>query len=212
LFLQEQIKDIIIITLPQTQHSQSHKDNPTESISVQNEGWGGEGRRRRRRSTCRGRDDWHGLASQHGRRHFILCTSARRRADAAAAGPVTRSRSKALTFHKVLGPRTRGRLKALQVRGIDFSQRTADVQRHRIADEDCIMMRMMMMRTLNQGFPFSPLQCRQGRTQMDEEEAMCTMHAVVVLCFGCWQGLANRSTYTRFISWTGSNSTVYFLS
>ena len=46
---------------------------------------------------------------------------------------------------------------------------------------------------LNQGFPFSPLQCRQGRTRMDEGAAMCTMHAVVVLCFGCWQGLANRS-------------------
>ena len=28
---------------------------------------------------------------------------------------------------------------------------------------------------------------------MDEGAAMCTMHAVVVLCFGCWQGLANRS-------------------
>ena len=39
--------------------------------------------------------------------------------------------------------------------------------------------------TLNQGFPFSPLQCRQGRTRMDEGEAMCTMHAVVVLCFWC---------------------------
>ncbi len=24
-------------------------------------------------------------------------------------------------------------------------------------------------------------------------EKMCTLHAVVVLCFGCWQGLANRS-------------------
>ena len=46
---------------------------------------------------------------------------------------------------------------------------------------------------LNQGFPFSPLQCRQGRTRMDEGAARCTMHAVVVLCFGCWQGLANRS-------------------
>jgi hypothetical protein len=38
-----------------------------------------------------------------------------------------------------------------------------------------------------------PLQCRQGRTRMDEGAAMCTLHAVVVLCFGCWQGLANRS-------------------
>ena len=28
---------------------------------------------------------------------------------------------------------------------------------------------------------------------MDEGAARCTMHAVVVLCFGCWQGLANRS-------------------
>ena len=27
---------------------------------------------------------------------------------------------------------------------------------------------------------------------MDEGAARCTMHAVVVLCFGCWQGLANR--------------------
>ena len=27
----------------------------------------------------------------------------------------------------------------------------------------------------------------------DEGAAMCTIHAVVVLCFGCWQGLANRS-------------------
>ena len=55
----------------------------------------------------------------------------------------------------------------------------------------------------------------QGRTRMEgvgDLEGMCTLHAVVVLCFGCWQGLANRSTYTRFISWTGSNSTVYFLS
>ena len=26
----------------------------------------------------------------------------------------------------------------------------------------------------------------------DEGAAMCTIHAVVVLCFGCWQGLANR--------------------
>ena len=24
-------------------------------------------------------------------------------------------------------------------------------------------------------------------------EEMCTLHAVIVLCFGCWQGLANRS-------------------
>jgi len=24
-------------------------------------------------------------------------------------------------------------------------------------------------------------------------EGMCTMNAVVVFCFGCWQGLANRS-------------------
>ena len=39
----------------------------------------------------------------------------------------------------------------------------------------------------------SLLQCRQGRTRMDEGSARCTMHAVVVLCFGCWQGLANRS-------------------
>ena len=46
---------------------------------------------------------------------------------------------------------------------------------------------------LNQGFPFSHLQCRQGRTRMDEGAAMCTVHAVFVLCFGCWQGLANRS-------------------
>ena len=39
---------------------------------------------------------------------------------------------------------------------------------------------------LNQGFPFSPLQCRQVRTRMDEGAAMCTMHAVVVLwvCLG----------------------------
>ncbi len=28
---------------------------------------------------------------------------------------------------------------------------------------------------------------------MDERAARCTLHAVVVLCFGCWQGLANRS-------------------
>jgi hypothetical protein len=28
---------------------------------------------------------------------------------------------------------------------------------------------------------------------MDEGAAMCTVHAVFVLCFGCWQGLANRS-------------------
>ena len=28
---------------------------------------------------------------------------------------------------------------------------------------------------------------------MDEGEAMCTMHAVVVLCFDYWQSLANRS-------------------
>ena len=44
-----------------------------------------------------------------------------------------------------------------------------------------------------EGFPFSPLQCRQGRTRMDEGEAMCTVHAVVVLCVGYWQSLANRS-------------------
>jgi hypothetical protein len=35
--------------------------------------------------------------------------------------------------------------------------------------------------TLNQGFPFSPLQCRQGRTRMNEGAAMNTMHAVIVL-------------------------------
>ena len=28
---------------------------------------------------------------------------------------------------------------------------------------------------------------------MDEGEAMCTVHAVVVLCVGYWQSLANRS-------------------
>jgi hypothetical protein len=28
---------------------------------------------------------------------------------------------------------------------------------------------------------------------MDEGEAMCTMHAVVVLCIGYWKSLANRS-------------------
>ena len=28
---------------------------------------------------------------------------------------------------------------------------------------------------------------------MDEGAAMCTLHAAVVLCFCCWQGLANRS-------------------
>jgi hypothetical protein len=28
---------------------------------------------------------------------------------------------------------------------------------------------------------------------MDEGEAMCSMHAVVVLCVGYWQSLANRS-------------------
>jgi hypothetical protein len=43
------------------------------------------------------------------------------------------------------------------------------------------------------GFPFSPVQRRQGRTRMDEGEAMCSMHAVVVLCVGYWQSLANRS-------------------
>jgi len=46
---------------------------------------------------------------------------------------------------------------------------------------------------INQCFPFSPLQCRQDRTRMDEGEAMCTMHAVVVLCIGYWKSLANRS-------------------
>jgi hypothetical protein len=28
-------------------------------------------------------------------------------------------------------------------------------------------------------------------------EEMCTLHAVIVLCFCCWQGLANRSTRTQ---------------
>jgi len=29
---------------------------------------------------------------------------------------------------------------------------------------------------------------------MDEAfEEMCTLHAVIMLCFCCWQGLANRS-------------------
>ena len=37
--------------------------------------------------------------------------------------------------------------------------------------------------SLNQGFPFSPLQCRQDRTRMNEGTAMCTLHAVVVLWF-----------------------------
>ena len=35
---------------------------------------------------------------------------------------------------------------------------------------------------LNQGFPFSPLQCRQGRTRMDEGAAMCTMLCMQWLC------------------------------
>ena len=34
---------------------------------------------------------------------------------------------------------------------------------------------------LNQGFPFSLLCCRQGNMV----DGMCTMHAVVVLCFWC---------------------------
>jgi len=39
---------------------------------------------------------------------------------------------------------------------------------------------------LNQGFPFSPLQCRQGRTRMGGVgglEGMCAMHAVTVWWF-----------------------------
>jgi hypothetical protein len=41
-------------------------DKTKEYISVQNEGWTGEGRRRRRLSACRGRDDGNGLEVRHG--------------------------------------------------------------------------------------------------------------------------------------------------
>ena len=34
---------------------------------------------------------------------------------------------------------------------------------------------------------------------MDERAARCTLHAVVVLCFGCWQGLANRSMRIQYL-------------
>ena len=35
---------------------------------------------------------------------------------------------------------------------------------------------------LNQGFPFSPLQCRQGRARMGGRGCKCTLRAGVVLC------------------------------
>jgi hypothetical protein len=64
---------------------------------------------------------------------------------------------------------------------------------------------------LNQGFPFLPLQCRQGKTRMGgggDSEEMCTLQTVTVWCFCGWQGLSNHSmriqdlyvgTFPRFI-------------
>ncbi len=62
----------------------------------------------------------------------------------------------------------------------------------------------------SEGFPFSPLQCRQGRTRMDEGEAMCTVHAVVVLCvlvIGKVWGIV--PFVYKIYTWGGSNSTIY---
>ena len=68
-------------------------------------------------------------------------------------------------------------------------------------------------RALNQGFPFSLLQCRQGRTRMGGAGGlygMCMLHAGGML-WVLWLVRFGESfhAYTRFIRWTFSNSTVY---